>query len=109
MQRVPATSVSPTYKLTLPSEYVYGALSHLVDKDFQLVSTDREQAWSVAILPRKNKDKYEYTLQASSLPFAASSLSKQCPRKGVSCTTDACVRSGAACGRGGERLPKSRA
>lgn len=65
VQKVPATSVSPTYKLTLPSEVVSATLSHLVDRDFKLVAADRERIWDVSIVPRRNKDKFEYTLQAS--------------------------------------------
>ena len=63
LQKVPATSVAPTYKLTLPAEVVCEALPHLIEKDFELVDTTGQHVWSVSILPRKNKDKFEYTLQ----------------------------------------------
>ena len=61
---MPQTSVAPTFKLTLPSEFVTGYLEHLVEKDFELVDdVPNGGSWEVTILPRKNKNKYEYTLQ----------------------------------------------
>ena len=71
LQKVPATSVAPTYKLTLPAEVVCEALPHLIEKDFELVDTTGQHVWSVSILPRKNKDKFEYTLQVCLISLQA--------------------------------------
>ena len=52
-QKVPQTSVAPTYKLTLPSEFVVSNLSHLVDQSFELVDKEGSGSWKVALLPRR--------------------------------------------------------
>ena len=52
-QKVPQTSVAPTYKLTLPSEFVVSNLSHLVDQSFELVDKEGAGSWKVALLPRR--------------------------------------------------------
>jgi hypothetical protein len=53
VQKVPQTSVAPTYKLTLPSEFVAANLSHLVDQSFDLVDKEGSDVWRVALLPRR--------------------------------------------------------
>lgn len=53
MQKVPQTSVAPTYKLTLPSEFVLANLSHLIDQSFDLTDKDGKDVWRVALLPRR--------------------------------------------------------
>lgn len=53
VQKVPQTSVAPTYKLTLPSEFVVTNLSHLVDQAFELVDKEGTGSWQVALLPRR--------------------------------------------------------
>ncbi|KAK9806892.1 hypothetical protein WJX72_006577 [[Myrmecia] bisecta] len=62
-KRVPMTSCGPTFKLTLPSEFVQAHMAHLIESDLSLVDQAEERAWPIALMPRKNKDKYEYTLQ----------------------------------------------
>ena len=53
VQKVPQTSVAPTYKLTLPSEFVAANLSHLIDQAFDLTDQDGSDTWKVALLPRR--------------------------------------------------------
>ena len=67
VQKVPQTSVSPTYKLTLPADYVQLHLNHLVGQEIEVTDHSGAQFWDVIIQPRRNKDKYEYTLQVSML------------------------------------------
>ena len=90
-QKIPSTSVAPTFKLTIPSDFV-AAHPELVDADLEWVagrpcppppaagagggggpshpSTSTSpltrpagEVWEVAILPRRNKAQWEYTLQ----------------------------------------------
>ncbi|BDA48016.1 hypothetical protein COCOBI_11-2730 [Coccomyxa sp. Obi] len=63
IKKVPQTSVAPTFKLTLPSEFVISNLAHLIDQSFDLTDKEGKDVWRVALLPRRNKSKYEYTLQ----------------------------------------------
>lgn len=63
-KKVPPTTVAPTYKLTLPSEFVLTHMPDMMAGDFVMVSADGTQSFSVSIVPRRNKDKYEYTVQA---------------------------------------------
>ena len=44
VQKVPQTSVAPTYKLTLPSEFEEAKLSHLVDQAFDMTDQDGTNA-----------------------------------------------------------------
>jgi hypothetical protein len=53
LQKVPQTSVAPTYKLTLPSEFVTANLSHLIDQSFDLTDKEGKDVWRVALLPRR--------------------------------------------------------
>ena len=53
VQKVPQTSVAPTYKLTLPSEFVVANLSHLIDQTFDLTDREGSDSWKVALLPRR--------------------------------------------------------
>jgi hypothetical protein len=53
MQKVPQTSVAPTYKLTLPSEFVVANLSHLIDQTFDLTDKEGSDTWKMALLPRR--------------------------------------------------------
>ena len=53
MQKVPQTSVAPTYKLTLPSEFVSANLAHLIDQSFDLTDKEGKDVWRVALLPRR--------------------------------------------------------
>ncbi len=50
---MPQTSVAPTFKLTLPSEFVISNLSHLIDQSFDLTDKEGKDVWRVALLPRK--------------------------------------------------------
>lgn len=92
-QKVPPTTVAPTYKLTLPSEFVLTHMPDMMNGDFGMISADGTQSFSVSIVPRcagaavvwvahgcsiylasvkshdmllcrRNKDKFEYTVQA---------------------------------------------
>lgn len=53
LQKVPPTTVAPTYKLTLPSEFV---LTHMPDmmngETFTMVSADGTTSFAVTIVPR---------------------------------------------------------
>ncbi len=53
VQKVPQTSVAPTYKLTLPSEFVLANLSHLIDQTFDMTDREGSDSWKVALLPRR--------------------------------------------------------
>ena len=53
LQKVPQTSVAPTYKLTLPSEFVLANLSHLIDQTFDMTDREGSDSWKVALLPRR--------------------------------------------------------
>lgn len=63
-KKVPPTTVAPTYKLTLPSEFVLTHMPDMMGGDFVMISADATQSFSVSIVPRRNKDKFEYTVQA---------------------------------------------
>lgn len=64
MQKIPPSGSSPAYKLTLPHQIVRGHLLHLIERDFELASTpDAVHTWQGSIVPRRNKDRSEYTLQ----------------------------------------------
>eukprot|EP00884_Botryococcus_braunii_P019007 jgi/Botrbrau1/5790/Bobra.0155s0013.1 len=60
-KKIPQTSVAPTYKLTLPSDFINQYARHLVDQDFDMYDENGKK-FEVSIQPRRNKDKYEYTL-----------------------------------------------
>ena len=64
-QKVPATSVAPSFKLTLPCEWVETRLAHLLTgADFFLVGAhDDAKLYEAAVLPRRNKKKLEFALQ----------------------------------------------
>ncbi|KAL0026339.1 hypothetical protein WJX79_000697 [Trebouxia sp. C0005] len=63
-KKVPPTTVAPTYKLTLPSEFVLTHMPDMMAGDFGMISADGTQSFTVSIVPRRNKDKFEYTVQA---------------------------------------------
>ena len=66
LQKIPPSGGSPAYKLTLPHQVVHAQLLHLVDEVFELApSVDAQQSWQGSIAPRRNKERSEYTLQAS--------------------------------------------
>lgn len=52
LQKVPPTTVAPTYKLTLPSEFVLTHMPDMMHGDFTMVSADGTQSFSVSIVPR---------------------------------------------------------
>ena len=52
MQKVPPTTVAPTYKLTLPSEFVLTHMPDMMTGDFTMVSADGTQSFAVSIVPR---------------------------------------------------------
>lgn len=63
-QKVPASGAAPVFKLTLPHRIVSSYLSHLVEMEFEIVSSaNMNQCWQGTIAPRRNKDRSEYTLQ----------------------------------------------
>ncbi|KAL3151999.1 hypothetical protein ABBQ32_001119 [Trebouxia sp. C0010 RCD-2024] len=63
-KKVPPTTVAPTYKLTLPSEFVLTHMPDMMASEFVMISADGTQSFTVSIVPRRNKDKFEYTVQA---------------------------------------------
>lgn len=66
VQKVPPSGASPVFKLTLPHRVVHSQLSHLIDSNFEIVtSPDASHSWQGTIAPRRNKDRSEYTLQMS--------------------------------------------
>ena len=52
LQKVPPTTVAPTYKLTLPSEFVLTHMPDMMGGDFVMISADATQSFSVSIVPR---------------------------------------------------------
>ena len=62
LQKVPPTSVSPTFKLTLPSDEAASNLGQFLNTEFELKESNTELTWRVSISKRRNKDKYEYLL-----------------------------------------------
>lgn len=52
MQKVPPTTVAPTYKLTLPSEFVLTHMDNMMASDFVMTSADGTQSFAVSIVPR---------------------------------------------------------
>ena len=62
LQKVPPTTVAPTYKLTLPSEFVLTHMPDMMNGDFIMVSADGTQNFHVSIVPRyANKCCYSAT------------------------------------------------
>lgn len=61
-KKVPPTSVSPTFKLTLPSDEAAANLGQFLNTEFDLRESKTELTWRVSISKRRNKDKYEYLL-----------------------------------------------
>lgn len=52
LQKVPPTTVAPTYKLTLPSEFVLTHMPDMMAGDFGMISADGTQSFTVSIVPR---------------------------------------------------------
>lgn len=52
LQKVPPTTVAPTYKLTLPSEFVLTHMEDMMASDFVMTSADGTQSFAVSIVPR---------------------------------------------------------
>ena len=56
--------MAPAFKLSLPLDVVNRYLSHLVNRDFELAaSSSSPQCWQGQIMPRRNKERSEYTLK----------------------------------------------
>ena len=70
-QKIPLSGVAPSFKLSLPQQYVQANLSHLVGVNLELAtSATTEKAWQGSITPRRNKDRAEYTLRVRSRNLA---------------------------------------
>ena len=52
LQKVPPTTVAPTYKLTLPSEFVLTHMPDMMAGEFVMISADGTQSFNVSIVPR---------------------------------------------------------
>ena len=60
LQKVPPTTVAPTYKLTLPSEFVLTHMPDMMAGDFIMISADGTQSFTVSIVPRYAVDFSQY-------------------------------------------------
>lgn len=58
---LPATSAAPKYKFVMPTEFVNKHMSHLIEKEVQMLD-EKGRAFLVQLIQRRNKDKYEYML-----------------------------------------------
>ncbi|KAK9803548.1 hypothetical protein WJX73_007642 [Symbiochloris irregularis] len=64
IKRIPPSGVAPAFKLSLPQNVVYAHLGHWVGRPFEMVATENsEQFWTGSIVPRRNKERAEFTLK----------------------------------------------